>query len=331
MNKMNILKYICFIGAALLVSSCTDDDKLFHLDDFETGAIPNFTQTANDDGFIGLGQAADFNMEVMVDFANNLEQSADGKTQGSGRVSPNLEFSDVQTLDIEVMWTDVSTGNSYTGVLGSTESWPATVAYTGMDIVNAIPEMNSPDDLELGDLISIAGGVNFVDGRVAPAFVPNPQGQPTLGYSPSFFGQPGLTILVQYSVNCVSDLAVEVDYEILEAVDAFGGSPALQSGTFTWDANSNGNYNWPSYSWGTYMNAYGCCEQVSGGALTITDLCNDLSITAADGYGCAWALIVDSVEGPVLTVTLSGASGGCFDHVTIQMTRTDGMDWPELF
>jgi hypothetical protein len=30
-------------------------------------------------------------------------------------------------------------------------------------------------------------------------------------------------------------------------------------------------------------------------------------------------------------VTLSGANGGCFDHVTIKMTRTDGLDWPALF
>ena len=328
---MKILNHIGAVVLLLFIGSCVDDEKLFELSDFPTGALPNFAQTANDDGFIGLGQAADFTMEFSVDFSNNLEQSADGKTQGSGRVSSNLEFSDVRTLDIEVMWTDLSTGNSYTGILGSTESWPTTISYTGMDIVNAITELNSPDDLNLGDLVTIAGGVHFSDGRQSPAFIKNPQGQPTLAYSSSFFGQPGLNLQIQYSVNCVSSLAVEVDFEILEAVDSYGLSPALQSGTFTWTANSNGNYNWPSYSWGTYQNAYGCCEQVAGGALNILDLCDDLSITPADGYGCGWQLIVDAVEGPVLTVTLSGANGGCFGKVTIQMTRTDGMDWPALF
>ncbi len=329
---MNNLKYIVSVALVLAFGvSCVDDDKLFSLDDFPSGALPNFAATANDDGFIGLGEAANFNMEFSVDFSNNLEQSNDGKTQGSGRVSPNLEFVEVSSLDIEVMWTDVSTGNSFTGILGNTASWPATLAFTGLDVVNAITELNSPDELELGDVITVAGGVNFLDGRKAPAFVPNPQGQPTLGYSASFFGQPGLNLQIQYSVACISSLAVEVNYEILEAVDAAGLSPPLQSGTFTWTANTNGNYNWPSYSWGTYQNAYGCCEQVAGGALTITDLCGDLSITPADGYGCAWSLIVDSVEGPVLTVTLSGANGGCFGKVVIQMTRTDGMDWPPLF
>ncbi len=328
---MKIFNYICLITTMMFFGSCVDEDKLFELSDFPEGALPNFAQTANDDGFIGLGQAGNFNMEFSVDFSNNLMQSADGKTQGSGRTTSNLEFADVRTLDIEVMWTDISTGQRFTGVLGSTESWPATLSFTGMDIVNAIPELTSPDSLTLGDMITVAGGVQFADGRISPAFVPDPRGQPVLGYSPSFFGQPGLNLQIQYSVNCVSNLAVEVDYEVLEAVDAAGLSPPLQSGTFTWTANSNGNYNWPSYTWGTYQNAYGCCEQVAGGALTITDLCDDLSITPADAYGCAWELIVDSVDGPSLTVTLSGANGGCFDHVTILMTRTDGMDWPALF
>lgn len=315
----------------LAATSCVDDDKLFELSDFPEGAVPNFAQTANDDGFIGLGQAADFTMEISVDFANNLQPSADGKTQGSGRVSPNLEWADVQTLDIEVMWTDVSTGNSYTGVVGSTDTWPATLSFTGMDIVNAIPELSSPDSLTLGDLVTVAGGIHFVDGRVAPAFVPSNTGQPILGYSASFFGQPGLVHTLQYSVNCVSDLSVEVDFEVLEAVDVTGLSAPLQSGTFTWIANSNGNYTWQSYSFGTYANAYGCCEQNAGSALRIIDLCDDLSITPADGYGCTWSLAVDSVEGPVLTVTLSGGPGGCFGYVTVQMTRTDGQDWPALF
>lgn len=328
---MKIFNYIIAIALFSMMSSCVDDDKLFSLDDFPVGALPNFAATANDDGFVGLGEAANFTMEFTVDFANNLVQSNDGKTQGSGRESPNLEFSDVRMLDIEVMWSDLSTGESYTGILGNTETWPTTLTFTGLDVVNAIPELNSPDDLQLGDILTVAGGVNFADGRHAPAFVPNPQGQPTLAFSSSFFGQPGLSLQIQYSVACISSLAVEVDYEILEAVDAGGLSPPLQSGTFTWVANVNGNYNWPSYSWGTYQNAYGCCEQVSGGALTITDLCGDLSITPADGYGCGWALIVDSVAGPVLTVTLSGANGGCFGKVVIQMTRTDGLDWPPLF
>ena len=279
---------------------------------------------------LGLGQAANFNMEIAVDFSNNLTQSADGKTQGSGRTTTNLEFADVNSLDIEVMWTDASSGNSYTGIIGNTTTWPAVLTFSGMDIVNAIPELTSPDSLKLGDVITVAGGVRFTDGRHSPAFVPNVSGQPVLAYSPSFFNHPGYTALLQYSVNCVSTLGVEVDYEVLEAVDAYGAPTPLTSGTFTWVTNSNGNYTWTSYSFGTYQNAYGCCEQDAGSALRITDLCDDLSISPADGYGCAWDLIVDEVSGPVLTVTLSGANGGCFDHVTIKMTRTDGQDWPAL-
>lgn len=328
---MKRILYSFLLIALIIPVSCVDEDKLFSLDDFPTGALPNFGQGANDDGFIGLGRAADFNMEITVDFSNNLQQGPDGKTQGSGRTTTNLEFSDVDVLDIDVMWTDASTGQSYTGTVGSTSAWPATLSFTGMDIVNAIPELSSPDSLKLGDLITVAGGVHFADGRYSPAFIKNNAGQPILAYSPSFFNHPGYTVLLQYAVNCVSELGVEVDYEVLEAVDAYGAPVAPTSGTFTWVTNSNGNYSWQSYSFGTYQNAYGCCEQTAGSALRIVDLCDDLSITPADGYGCAWELIVDEVAGPVLTVTLSGANGGCFDHVTVKMTRTDGQDWPALY
>lgn len=326
----NIFYSLLLIGMLLPVS-CVDDDKLFSLDDFPTGALPNFAQTTNDDGFIGLGRAIEFNMEISVDFANYLTQSADGKTQGSGRATTDLEFSEVDVLDIEVMWTDASTGNSYTGIVGNTSTWPATLSFTGMDIVNAIPALESLDSFQLGDLITVAGGVHFADGRHSPAFINNNRGQPILAYSPSFFNHPGYTVFLQYAVNCVSELGVEVDYEVLEAVDSYGAPVEPTSGTFTWTTNSNGNYSWISYSFGTYQSAYGCCEQGAGSALRITDLCNDLSISAADAYGCAWELIVEEVSGPVLLVTLSGANGGCFDHVTIRMTRTDGQDWPPLF
>jgi hypothetical protein len=331
--------YIFLVLGLLITVGCVDEDKLFSLDDFPKGALPNFSQGANDDGFIGLGRAASFTMEINVDFSNNLEQGDGGVLvngsntirQGSGRTTTDLEFADVSTLDIEVMWTDASTGNSYTGVIGSITSWPATLNYTGADIVNAIPELSAADSLQLGDVVTIAGGVHFADGNFSPAFVPNTIGQPILAYSPSFFNHPGYSPLIQYSVNCVSSLAVEVDYEVLEAVDAYGAPTPLMSGSFTWVANSNGNYTWPSYSFGTYQNAYACCEQGAGSGLTISDLCDDLSISPADGYGCAWSLIVDEVAGPVLTITLSGANGGCFDHVTVKMTRKDGQDWPALF
>ncbi len=324
---MKRIIYFSLMLGLLAATSCVDDDKLFELSDFPEGAVPNFTQTANDDGFIGLGQAADFTMEVNVDFANNLQPGADGKTQGSGRVSPNLEWAEVQTLDIEVMWTDVSTGNSYTGIVGSTDTWPVTLTYTGMDIVNAIPELSSPDSLTLGDIVTVAGGIHFADGRVAPAFVPSNTGQPILAYSASFFGQPGLTHTIQYSVNCVSSLGVEVNYELLQVVDGNGTNLPLGTGTFTWVANSNGNYSWPNYTFGVYQSAFGCCEQGAASALRVTDLCDDLAITD-DAYGCGWAIAVDEVSGADLTVTLTG---GCIGLIQLKMTRTDGQDWPALF
>ena len=55
----NIL-YSIFILGLLITSGCVDDDKLFSLDDFPKGALPNFSQGANDDGFIGSGSGREF-------------------------------------------------------------------------------------------------------------------------------------------------------------------------------------------------------------------------------------------------------------------------------
>ncbi|MEQ9021436.1 MAG: hypothetical protein RLN82_01590, partial [Pseudomonadales bacterium] len=84
------------------------------------------------------------------------------------------------------------------------------------------------------------------------------------------------------SIQCPSELAGIVDYEMLS--NNFGGPNV--SGSFEWiELPSNGVYTWETYTFGSYQTQYGCCEQGRTSVLNITDVCRNLSISSADGYG----------------------------------------------
>lgn len=135
-------------------------------------------------------------------------------------------------------------------------------------------------------------------------------------------------------ITCPSDLGGEVSYTITSAAldDGAGttGTAAdlANSGTFNWTDQGDGVYRWDSYTFGGYQFLYGCCEQEGASILEFTEVCNNLEMAAADGFACAWSITVDDVTGATLTATVTGE---CLGSYTIEMTRSDGEDWPALF
>ena len=97
----NKLLYVLLGLFVLSITSCEDEDKIkFKLEDLDKGAIPNFTTTANDDGFVNLTDLDNVNLEFVIDLTNEALQGDDGLTQGSGRLDPSLEFADVASIDV---------------------------------------------------------------------------------------------------------------------------------------------------------------------------------------------------------------------------------------
>jgi len=199
-----------------LVTSCVDDDKLFELDDFETGAVPNIQRTSNDLGFVNLLDLASTTIEFTVDFSVDGAQSPDGglTSQGDGRESTSLEFSKVESVQLEVSFQGSANGGAVeSGFVQNITSWPTTITFNGVDeLVAAIPSLSSPDDIALGDFFAFVCGVTLADGRVLPAFVTDASGNRTPNYSVNYTGtlnNPNIDIQATYFVACPSNLIPE--------------------------------------------------------------------------------------------------------------------------
>ena len=239
-------KLITYIFLGLSFAACTDDDEIkFKLDDTPKGAIANFTQTDNDDGFVNLLDLGSVNLEFSIDFRNDLQQGEDGLTQGSGKLDGNLEFEPVRSVDVEVLWTRAN-GEKYLGLISNVSSWPETITLGIDDVIAAFdPGIINRDSIALGDQFQIAAGIDFEDGRKIPAFIEDSGGVPVLNYSPRFANQPGLAVSLNYLVTCPSDLAGEYTAELVSSsiaasnfktpmdvtVTGSGGSYKINDGT----------------------------------------------------------------------------------------------------
>ena len=328
---MKYIKILIAFCALCIAPSCVDDDKLFELDDFETGALLNFSRTTNDLGFVDIFDIEGTKLEFSVDFSNGLLQdpSTPG-VQGSGRLDPNLEFAPVASYDVLVRWRRPATGQASEGVLSTgNTNWPATLSYTANDLIEAIAELNTGEDMDVGDIFTITSTIHMQDGRTLPGFLPDGNNNPTIAYSPSYPGQPGLLLWLDYNVACSAPPlnGVMVDFVADPVIDANGVNLGPVTGSFDWQQTGATSFSWGNYTFGVYQNAFGCCEQGRGSAINASIICNDLSLSN-DGFGGAWILSVDELNGPEATFSITGTF---FTSITVKMTRQDGQDWPPLF
>jgi len=322
----NYIKIIYTLCAMMLVSACVDDDKLFELDDFETGALPNIVATANDDGFINLLDVANTTIEFTVDFSINFPQSDDGgiTSGGSGKLTTNTEYNDVSSVDLEVTYANAVTGTIEKGSIMNISSWPATVTLTVDDLIAVIPSLNSADDLNLADQFVFVNGINFADGRAFPAFVTDPAGNPAPNYSVNFNGagnNPGFNYSRAYNVSCPSAIPTECTWAAVNTSNVFGVVTSNTGIVIT--SLGSGAYTISDVTAGVFAPL--CCNVNQ--PVTFTDVCNALTIT---GSGNAqFNLVTDASNGfpagtwdPVTeTITFPWwDAGNAFGDVTI-LTR----------
>jgi len=269
MKKFSL--YICTLLVATLTMQCVDEDKLLELSDFETGALPNFTQTANDDGFVDLLDIPNSQLEFTIDLRNDLEQDSTGKVQGSGRLNPDLEFSEVSSIDIEVMWTNSDHGTRHSAIIENVSTWPATITVSPADLSVAFdPGVLPADSFELGDQLQFTAGFNMQDGRQLPGFVRARDGMPTIAYSANIINQIGLNYNLIYLVSCASDLAGNYTAELVASNQPPGTFVSPLDVTVT---GSNGVY---TISDGT-MDIFGNFPI----GLAFTEICGTITVTPA--------------------------------------------------
>ncbi|MGM5468794.1 hypothetical protein ACS386_00810 [Flavobacteriaceae bacterium LMO-SS05] len=173
----NIKIIILTIAIAILGFSCDNDSGTSALV-LETGAVPNIVKTPGSETIIDL---------VKLNNGENLTLTFKVEVGQGDPVSTDI---------IAVLIT--AAGPVYKATLASNISLPQDYSVTTNDIVAAFAELNSSDDLKLGDVLRISTRFTMSDGRVLSLL--NNDGTDNTGTTLS--NSKLVTVIINYPVSC---------------------------------------------------------------------------------------------------------------------------------
>ncbi|MEO1011740.1 MAG: hypothetical protein AAFX53_10575 [Bacteroidota bacterium] len=269
-----IQKILCALVAVIFMVSCEDDGGTSKIE-LEDGAAPDMAISPNTPAFIDL-------LSLEAGEAVNLQYSAD-VAQGN---PTSIDIIGVYTKSL------ASGGDVYRAVLASDVTLPQDFSLSDTEIVSAFSELNSTDDIGLGDVLSISTRFTMDDGRVLDIIAPTVESStgtqvPVGGTGTNIATTVLFTSVINYPVSCPSDIggtylvsstatgccgvAPITDYEFTVTVTDNGG------GSYSLSDMSGGMYD------GLFCIPFAICGDASGG--NITDICNELSGSAADCCG----------------------------------------------
>jgi hypothetical protein len=175
MKKIHFLTV--FLAVFLLNISCENDggDSVIK---FQNGAMPDFKLVAGTDDFIKIGGFNNLSLEFTV---------------GIGTGNPT-------SFDLKAFWQTAS-GDLYGPVTldAGVTSFPKQYTLTSTDIFGAFSELNSVDDVTVGDKIMFYTSFKFADGTVLEILDSN--AKPNY-YAADFSQIPDYTIKFEYFVIC---------------------------------------------------------------------------------------------------------------------------------
>lgn len=256
--------HIILLLLSMLVISCQNDGGTSSVD-LGDGIVPSVSKSPSAEAFIDLFKIQDgdpislvFNVDIGEGVANIVSTDIIGSyASAAGPVYNSTLFSDV-TL-------------------------PQDFTLTGDDIIASFSELNSNDDILLGDILTISTRFTLDDGTILNII--NEDG--TINHGTNLATRSAFTTVVSYPVTCPSDLGGT--YLVFStAVGCCGVSPITDyQYTVTVTDNGGGSYALSDFSGGMYdglfCGPFGICGDASGG--NITDICNDISGSAPDCCG----------------------------------------------
>lgn len=193
-------------------------------------------------------------------------------------------------------------GNLSRAVLGTYTSFPITFKITAAEAVSEVPGL-SVDDLELGDSF------------LYEIIVTSKNGLRTRS-----------NVIVNAPVSCSSDLAGTFTYSTTVTGVGDGGDiggctdPVTGESEFVEDGA--GFYQVSDATFGQYGCAWG---DTPAAGVTLTDVCNTLTVGGSDQYGLIYTFVIISNDGTDLKIEWSNDYG---DSGTSILTRTGGKTWP---
>lgn len=260
---MKNLKLILFIIAITILGISCEDDGGTSVITLEDGAVPNMIKSADTDAFFDL---------VKIQSGENVSIS----------FSVDVAQGNPTSTDIVAIYRS-SLGSVYNTTLFSNVTLPQNYDLSISDIVAAFTELNSTEDVLLGDVVTITTRFTMADGTILN--IVNNDG--TSGTGTNIQTTVLFTSVINYPVSCPSDIggtylvsstgigccgvAPITDYQYTVTVTDQGG------GAYALSDFSGGAYD------GLFCAPFGICGDASGGV--VTDVCGTLSGSSPDCCG----------------------------------------------
>ena len=296
------MKFICaFLAIALIaLASCENDggDSVITLDE---GGVPNILKVAGSNSYIDL-IALENGEETSINFTVD-------KGQGG-----------IVSMDVVLFYK--SGENVYRTVLESNvTTFPKAYSLTQFDIIEAFPELNAATDFQVGDVLSVSADLTLTNGRKLNIL--NDDASPNFGQD--IANSAIYKVFQAYIVSCPSDLGGTYTY-VSTNIGEPGGfvEPGPVTGNVTFTDNGGGVYAISDASFGGFGALYG---DPDASGISLTDICNTISLSGTDVYGETYTFSNISTNGPELSFNWSNTYG---EYGSTILTRTDGTDWPPL-
>ena len=300
MKKMKLILASLFL--VMFVTSCSKDggDSVVET---SNGATPNIQKVAGSDAFINLVSVND---NTPIDLSFTID----------------IGFGDVESANIVLFY--FKGNNVYKAIFTTNVTvFPSSFSISQNDIYNAFNEINSPSDIEVGDVLKITAELKLKNGSIIKIL--NDNG--SANYGADIANSNLFKVVQSYNVSCPSELAGVYEYTTTNSSAPTGEySVGPDTGTVEFTDLGGGVYEISDASFGGWIGLYGPGSSATG--VTLTDICNKISYTGTDQYGEIFTFSNLVINGNQMSFHWENDYG---EYGDTTLTRTDGTSWPALY
>ncbi|MBA0884441.1 hypothetical protein [Flavobacterium undicola] len=299
----NIRKIFAILTLLMLVLSCENDGGDSKIDT-QYGAVIDIQKSSSSETYINLvalQNGGDINLGFTID-----------KAVG------DIASIDVVGLYIKSDGTTIFKGKFSTAI----KTFPYTLNINKQKIYDAFSQLNSSDDFETGDQLTISAELTLKDGTVLKLI--NDDG--SNNFSPNIATSSTYKVFQAYNVSCPSSLGGTYQFTTTNTsapTGEFAAGPL--TGTVVFEDLGGGVYNISDASFGGWAGLYGPGNIAQ--KVQLKDICNKISYLGTDQYGEVFTFSNLVVNGDKISFHWENDYGE-FGNTTLK--RTDGSNWPSL-